>query len=61
MLIRRWSPEQIYQTLPKNYPGQPEMHVVHETIYQAQLRRSPTWNQGPEITGHKTFGNPLKP
>jgi hypothetical protein len=37
-LDRRWSPEQICQALPKHFPDQPELHVVHvvhETIYQA--------------------------
>ena len=31
----RWSPEQISKTLRKDFPDRPEMHVVHETIYQA--------------------------
>ncbi|MFE5161978.1 IS30 family transposase [Streptomyces sp. NPDC056697] len=31
----RWSPEQICQALRAQFPGRPEMHVVHETIYQA--------------------------
>src|SRR5882757_1685690 len=31
----RWSPEQICQALREQFPGRPEMHVVHETIYQA--------------------------
>ncbi|WP_406344434.1 IS30 family transposase [Streptomyces sp. NBC_01578] len=34
-LSRRWSPEQIVQQLRRNFPDRPEMHVVHETIYQA--------------------------
>jgi IS30 family transposase len=34
-LKRRWSPEQIAQALRSEFPGQPERHVVHETIYQA--------------------------
>jgi transposase, IS30 family len=34
-LGRKWSPEQISNTLRKDFPGQPEMHVTHETIYQA--------------------------
>ncbi|MFE8950549.1 IS30 family transposase [Streptomyces sp. NPDC007856] len=34
-LERRWSPEQICQALRTGFPGRPEMHVVHETIYQA--------------------------
>jgi IS30 family transposase len=31
----RWSPEQICHALHARFPDQPEMHVVHETIYQA--------------------------
>jgi IS30 family transposase len=31
----RWSPEQISRALPNAFPDRPEMHVVHETIYQA--------------------------
>ncbi|MCW2793989.1 MAG: family transposase [Nocardioides sp.] len=31
----RWSPEQIARRLRREFPDQPEMHVVHETIYQA--------------------------
>lgn len=34
-LTRRWSPEQICHALRARFPDQPEMHVVHETIYQA--------------------------
>ncbi|GAA1159837.1 IS30 family transposase [Streptomyces javensis] len=31
----RWSPEQICQALRSQFPQRPEMHVVHETVYQA--------------------------
>ncbi|TLF33212.1 IS30 family transposase [Microbacterium sp. 5K110] len=31
----RWSPEQIVNMLRREFPDRPEMHVVHETIYQA--------------------------
>ncbi|WP_329279883.1 IS30 family transposase [Streptomyces sp. NBC_01451] len=31
----RWSPEQICQALRAQFPRRPEMHVVHETVYQA--------------------------
>ncbi|HSY00056.1 MAG TPA: IS30 family transposase [Streptomyces sp.] len=31
----RWSPEQICQALRAQFPHRPEMHVVHETVYQA--------------------------
>ncbi|MFE5163693.1 IS30 family transposase, partial [Streptomyces sp. NPDC056697] len=34
-LDQRWSPEQICQALRAQFPDRPEMHVVHETIYQA--------------------------
>ncbi|PVD04472.1 IS30 family transposase [Streptomyces sp. CS014] len=30
-----WSPEQICQALRAQFPDRPEMHVVHETVYQA--------------------------
>nr|BFD86260.1 IS30 family transposase [Streptomyces sp. Xyl84] len=31
----RWSPEQICQALRTQFPDRPEMHVAHETVYQA--------------------------
>ncbi|MCS0635521.1 IS30 family transposase [Streptomyces sp. LP05-1] len=34
-LERRWSPEQICQALRTRFPDRPEMHVTHETVYQA--------------------------
>ncbi|MEU9337526.1 IS30 family transposase [Streptomyces sp. NPDC048290] len=34
-LGKRWSPEKIVQHLHRDFPDRPEMHVVHETIYQA--------------------------
>ncbi|UQX02959.1 IS30 family transposase [Streptomyces sp. RerS4] len=34
-LDRRWSPQQICQALRATFPDRPEMHVVHETVYQA--------------------------
>ncbi|MFC8263296.1 IS30 family transposase [Streptomyces sp. NPDC057291] len=34
-LMMRWSPEQICQALQARFPERPEMHVTHETIYQA--------------------------
>jgi IS30 family transposase len=34
-LAKRWSPEQIARTLRRDFPNQPELHVSHETIYQA--------------------------
>jgi transposase, IS30 family len=46
MLDEKWSPEQICHALRRKFPDRPEMHVVHETVYQAlyvqgrgQLRR----------------------
>ncbi len=34
-MVLRWSPEQICQALRTPFPDRPEMHVVHETVYQA--------------------------
>ncbi|MFI6950147.1 IS30 family transposase [Streptomyces sp. NPDC050422] len=34
-LAIRWSPEQICHALRRLFPDRPEMHVAHETIYQA--------------------------
>ena len=34
-LEKRWSPEQITRILRLRFLNQPEMHVAHETIYQA--------------------------
>ncbi|MFE6741032.1 IS30 family transposase [Streptomyces tubercidicus] len=34
-LDKKWSPEQICQALRAQFPERPEMHVVHETVYQA--------------------------
>lgn len=34
-LAIRWSPEQICHALRARFPERPEMHVTHETIYQA--------------------------
>ncbi|MFD9637193.1 IS30 family transposase, partial [Streptomyces violascens] len=34
-LDKRWSPEQICQALRTHFPDRPELHVVHETVYQA--------------------------
>ncbi|WP_370131806.1 IS30 family transposase [Streptacidiphilus sp. EB103A] len=31
----KWSPEQICQALRAQFPDRPELHVVHETVYQA--------------------------
>ncbi|MCU1635535.1 MAG: hypothetical protein JWQ68_774, partial [Cryobacterium sp.] len=38
-LEQRWSPRQISKRLRSDFPGQPEMHVVPETIYQALYGR----------------------
>lgn len=35
LLDERWRPEQICQVLRTRSPDRPEMHVVHETVYQA--------------------------
>ncbi|MFG2698658.1 IS30 family transposase [Kitasatospora sp. NPDC048407] len=34
-LDRKWSPEQICHALRDTFPDRPEMHVAHETVYQA--------------------------
>jgi transposase, IS30 family len=34
-LEKKWSPQQICQALRITFPHRPEMHVAHETIYQA--------------------------
>lgn len=34
-LRRRWSPQQIAARLIRDFPGEPEMRVSHETIYQS--------------------------
>ncbi|MBA3488307.1 MAG: IS30 family transposase [Longispora sp.] len=34
-LVKKWSPEQICQARRRHFPDRPEMHVVHETVYQA--------------------------
>ncbi|WP_449455872.1 IS30 family transposase [Streptomyces dangxiongensis] len=34
-LDKRWSPEQIAHVLRRQFPGRPDMHVSHETIYRA--------------------------
>jgi IS30 family transposase len=34
-LAERWSPEQISVMLERQFPGEPEMRVSHETIYQS--------------------------
>jgi IS30 family transposase len=34
-LEERWSPEQISVMLRREFPGEPEMRVSHETIYQS--------------------------
>lgn len=41
-LLEQWSPRQIRHQLRIDFPGQPEMHVMHETIYQAPYSPSAT-------------------
>jgi transposase, IS30 family len=38
-LKQRWSPRQISNRLRAEFPGQPDMHVVPETVYQALYGR----------------------
>jgi len=40
LLDKRWSPEQITQTLKVEFPDRPEMWVSHETIYQSLFVQS---------------------
>jgi IS30 family transposase len=35
MLDRWWSPGLICRQLKKAFPGRKDLHIVHETIYQA--------------------------
>ena len=37
-LARKWSPRQISASLRVDFPNRPELHVCHETIYQAVYR-----------------------
>lgn len=37
--MQRWSPRQISNRLRTDFPGQPEMHIVPETVYQALYGR----------------------
>ncbi len=37
-LKKKWSPEQIAQALRREFPDEPERHLVPETIYQAVYR-----------------------
>ena len=38
-LTQRWSPRQISNRLRTDFPGQPEMHIVPETVCQALYGR----------------------
>ncbi|MFD7367388.1 IS30 family transposase [Nocardiopsis alba] len=35
LLDERWSPEQISRRLKRDFPDRPELHMCHETVYQA--------------------------
>lgn len=73
-LSLRWSPEQICRALKARLADRPEMHVVHETIYQAlyvqgrgELRREPTRalragraHRRPHRHAHKRSCRPIK-
>ncbi|GAA3135641.1 IS30 family transposase [Streptomyces echinatus] len=49
-LALRWSPEQICHALRRHFLHRPEMHVSHETIYQALYSRGRT-DLRRELTG----------
>ncbi|MET7760468.1 IS30 family transposase [Streptomyces sp. NPDC005389] len=73
-LTMRWSPEQICQALRTRFPDRPEMHVTHETIYQAlyvqgrgELRRelnralrTGRARRRPHRQAHKRASRPVK-
>ncbi len=73
-LTKRWSPEQVCQALRTVFPERPEMHVTHETIYQAlyvqgrgELRRELTQAlrtgrtmRRPHRQSHKRISRPIK-
>jgi len=42
-LEKRWSPEQICQAIRREFPEDPQRHLVHETIYQAVYRPELGW------------------
>ncbi|WP_456302563.1 IS30 family transposase [Streptomyces tendae] len=73
-LTMRWSPEQICQALRARFPDRPEMHVTHETVYQAlyvqgrgELRRELTRSlrtgrarRRPQRQAHKRTSRAIK-
>ena len=65
-LLRRWSPEQISARLKAEHPGEPELQVSHETIYQSlyiqsrgELRRQLTENLRSKRTTRRSRGRGL--
>ena len=55
LLLEQWSPRQISHQLRIDFPGQPEMHVVHESIYQALYSPQVT-GLSREMSGHLRTG-----
>ncbi|GAA2562930.1 hypothetical protein ABWI13_27435 [Streptomyces koyangensis] len=57
MLDEKWSPEQVSHALRAQFPGRPEMHVVHETAHLAavadQLNRRPRRTLGRETPAER--------
>ena len=56
LLKKRWSPRQISHQLTIDFPGQPELQVVHESNYQA-LYSAQKLGFTREMTRHLRAGN----
>jgi IS30 family transposase len=54
-----WSPEQIASHLRRAYPGRPDWHVCHETIYQA-LYHGGKGGLSRQLTRRLRTGRPLR-
>jgi len=54
-LLQQWSPRQISHQLSVDFPGRPEMQVVHESIYQALYAPKAT-GLSREMTSHLRTG-----
>ncbi|WP_418517203.1 IS30 family transposase (plasmid) [Curtobacterium flaccumfaciens pv. flaccumfaciens] len=58
-LVRNWSPEQIRDDLARTFPGRPEMHVSHETIYQSLFVQG-RGHLGADLHKHLRTGRALR-